>query len=39
MENDDIIVLNDDDGNAVDFEFLDLILLSWKGVCNFAPHF
>ncbi len=25
MENDNIIVLNDDDGNEVEFEFLDLI--------------
>lgn len=25
MENDSIIVLNDDDGNEVEFEFLDLI--------------
>lgn len=25
MENDNIIILNDDDGNEVEFEFLDLI--------------
>lgn len=25
MENDNIIVLNDDDGNEIEFEFLDLI--------------
>lgn len=25
MENDNIIILNDDEGNAVEFEFLDLI--------------
>lgn len=25
MENDNILVLNDDDGNEVEFEFLDLI--------------
>lgn len=29
MENDNIIILNDDEGNAVEFEFLDLI--SYRG--------
>ena len=37
MENDNIIVLNDDDGNEVEFEFLDLIPYRGKEYVVFLP--
>lgn len=37
MENDNIIILNDDDGNEVEFEFLDLIPFRGKEYVVLLP--
>lgn len=37
MANDNIIVLNDDDGNEVEFKFLDLIPCREK-ICSFTSR-
>lgn len=38
MESNNIVILNDDDGNKVEFEFLNLIQHREK-ICDFATCF